>query len=736
MTDDLLKQLLENAMNLCMVLDREGVIIYANKALTTLVGTVDGPIEGQRLVQMVYDKDITALEQSFNTAFANPHIKYQRTFRLGNNGNIGRIFDGTFWVAEGQDRKPRLLISAQDATHRVEVQHQLKEREGQLHRAQQIAKIGSWEYNLTTDIIWASPQLFHMYGLDPSLETMTYEQFKEYFHPDDVELVNHALHEAQQKMGSFEVSYRITRKDGVERILVSQGETELNGNDLLMFGTTMDVTEKQAMEESLRESERRFRAIFNSTFQFIGLLNIEGVLLEANETALLFGGLQREDVVNKPFWECYWWTVSKKVQEKLQKSIRRAAAGEFVRYNAQVYGANKQLHMIDFSLKPIFDASGKVVLVLPEGRDITEQINAENALRKNEAQYRLLVENMSEGVVMVNENGRICDCNPGAERILGITKDTLLQQSIDKPLWSPVGLDRQPIKPEDFIVNLVLKTGKTFSGRTMGLPKEDGTMIWISVNAVSVRNLFSDLPYAAILTFRDVTAVIERENEIMQSREQLRSLATQLNKTQEEERSHLAREVHDILGQATTALRLDIHWLKKNGPQDNQTFQRRAQETLDLAEETIGIVRRISHELRPGVLDHFGLSAALEWLAEQYEERSELKFEFNNQVEEQLENLDPDLATALFRIFQEAVTNIVKHAEAKKVNVEIDLVGEHLLLSVTDDGRGIIKNDLRKSVSLGHLNMRERVMPWHGEVAISSELDKGTRVLVKIPFAA
>lgn len=734
MTDDLLKQLLDDAMNLCMVMDRQGVVIYANKALERLLGVEDEPFEGKRLISMVHKADATALQQSFDQAFAMPGRRFNRTFRLGKSQKARRIFDAAFWVTEGQEGALRLLVSAQDATHRVKAQQKLKEREDQLDRAQRIARIGSWEWNLTTDIITASKQLYHLYGLEPS-DSMTFQEFLQYFHPEDIDHINEVLYEAQRNMSAFELNFRIIRTDGVERNIMVHGEVELYGKDLLMYGTSMDVTEKHAMEEALRKSEQQFRAIFNSTFQFIGLLNPEGILLEVNDTALQFGGIEREEVVNKPFWECYWWTVSSKGQVKLREAIKKAASGEFVRYNAEVYGAGKTQYTIDFSLKPVFDDSGKVVLVIPEGRDITEQIEAEKALRESEVRYRILVESMSEGVAMMDEKGAIISLNKSAVEILKITPDELIGQSLSNPIVKPIRLDGTEIKSHEFTIAKVLETGKAHSTDVMGLPQKDGTTIWISVNAVPVTGDLPNLPFAAIATFRDITAMVEREVALKESQEQLRQLASQLNRAQEEERSRLAREVHDVLGQATTGLRLDIHWLKENGPQENEAFQVRAQNTLDQIEETIGTVRRISHELRPGVLDHFGLGAALEWLAEQYEERSALAFKVQNDAEEHLDDLDPDLATALFRIFQESITNIVKHAKAQKVEVKLDHNDDHLILSVSDNGIGISQKNIKKSASLGLLNMRERVLPWHGEVSVTGKPGKGTQVLVKVPFS-
>ncbi|AFY55245.1 PAS domain S-box [Rivularia sp. PCC 7116] len=165
-----------------------------------------------------------------------------------------------------------------------------------------------------------------------------------------------------------------------------------------IVGTSVDITERKQAEARLRESERRFRAIFDSMYQFIGLLKPDGTLLEANQTALDFGGITKEDVVNCPFWENYWWTISPETQQQLQQAIKRAANGEFVRYEVDVLGAGNKVTTIDFSLKPVFNDLGKVELLIPEGRDITEKKQIIEALQKSEERWNLALLGTGDGI--------------------------------------------------------------------------------------------------------------------------------------------------------------------------------------------------------------------------------------------------------------------------------------------------------------------------------------------------
>ena len=154
----------------------------------------------------------------------------------------------------------------------------------------------------------------------------------------------------------------------------------LNQDEVLVM--VRDITDRVATELALRESQQRFQAIFDQMYQFIGLLAPDGTLLEANQTALTFGGLRREDVVGRPVWETGWWDTSPKVQVQLRGAIAAANRGEFVRYEVSVQGANQQMITIDFSLRPVFDDQGQVVLLIPEGRDLTQRKQMEEELQR------------------------------------------------------------------------------------------------------------------------------------------------------------------------------------------------------------------------------------------------------------------------------------------------------------------------------------------------------------------
>jgi len=221
------------------------------------------------------------------------------------------------------------------------------------------------------------------------------------------------------------------------------------------------------------------------------------------------------------------------------------------------------------------------------------------------------------------------------------------------------------------------------------------------------------------------------EEELKQSQEQLRDLTSHLQSIREEERAQIAREIHDELGQALTALKMDVHWLRQRiGGEPLLTDKMRAMSVvIDL---TVQAVRRISSELRPKLLDDLGLSAAMEWQASQFMQRAGIMCEIRSEPEDII--LDRERSTAFFRIFQETLTNVARHAGADRVDAVITKDAENVFMIVTDNGRGITDEQITGAKSLGIMGMRERVYSLGGALEISGSPNHGTTVKVRMPL--
>ena len=222
--------------------------------------------------------------------------------------------------------------------------------------------------------------------------------------------------------------------------------------------------------------------------------------------------------------------------------------------------------------------------------------------------------------------------------------------------------------------------------------------------------------------------------QLRQSHEQLRALSMYLQHIREEERMRISRAVHDELGQALTGLKIDLSWLGNHLPRSLELLLEKTREMILHIDETINTVRRISTELRPGILDHLGLVAAIEWQANEFQTRTGIECKVGSSLHRTI--LDEELNTVFFRIFQETLTNIIRHANATRVEVHLAEDRNRLKLEVKDNGRGITAEQLSSVHSIGLLGMRERAALLGGEVTIRGVPKRGTHVTVSIPLSA
>ncbi|MBA3970401.1 MAG: PAS domain S-box protein, partial [Gemmatimonadetes bacterium] len=258
-----------------------------------------------------------------------------------------------------------------------------------------------------------------------------------------------------------------------------------------------EIAELRRSQEVLRESERRFRAIFDGAYQFVGLLDPEGIVLEVNDPTLRFAGVARDELVGRPFWDASWWGRSPDTRERVKTAIREAAQGKFVRYEVEVQGHEDRVATVDFSLKPVSDDSGHVVFLVPEARDITERKRTEEEIRATESRFRNLVEQSLVGIYIIEE-GRPFYVNPKVAEIFGYTQQEMT--SANSMFAFVVEEDREKVAQNltDFVRGETRSIQYAFHGR-----RKDGRII--DIEALGNKTEMDGSP-AVIGTLLDVTA--------------------------------------------------------------------------------------------------------------------------------------------------------------------------------------------------------------------------------------
>lgn len=396
----------------------------------------------------------------------------------------------------------------------------------------------------------------------------------------------------------------------------------------------------------------------------------------------------------------------------------------------------------------------------------------QEAARRAESKYRMIFEDAITGIYETTLDGRYVAANPKLAEMLGY-------DSPEEMIKSVADLSKNfyvnPERRAEFR-RLIEENGNVAGFESEIYRRGGGATIWITENALAVRDKVGQLIGFQGTTI-DITArkkaeaylqeaqaelekkVVERTaqlaetNEVLRgeiverqrgedalraSERQLRDLTAYLQSVREEERKYLARELHDELGQQLTALKMDLSWLAEKSAAQNDAAQRtiveKSKTMIAAVDDAMNATRRIVSELRPAALDELGLEAAVEWLAQDFQKRTGIICKLETDFDER--ELEQDLTTTMFRIVQECLTNIVRHASAARANISLKKTGDDLLLEVEDDGRGIDETDASGAHSFGLLGMRERALLLGGTVKIERrDAAQGTRVVVRIPFS-
>jgi len=532
----------------------------------------------------------------------------------------------------------------------------------------------------------------------------------------------HENFERFKEQGSVrDIEYELVRKGGTRMsALVSASLVrDTDGSYLMSRATLYDVTEWNQAVLALKESEERFHLMFQLSPNAIMVTSVaDGRVIDANEGLLRVVGRAREDVIGRTTAELGFWRDAEERAAALD--LEAMARGSIGRYQRVIQTpAGEQRDMLVSATR--IELQGKAVL-LSMIEDVTERRRAERLLRESERRLAKVIEASPEAITIASvEDGTFIEVNPAGERLSGFARGEMIGRSaVDMGFWPDLEERRRLIAD--------LQRDEAVYGRELRLRRKDGEVRDVLASAAMI-----DIGGRKLILFQgiDITERKNAEKALREHEELLRELSAHHDSVREEERAHIAREIHDEMGQALTALKMDLSVL---GLESAKTAPRIAKQVQDLkgrVDAMIQVVRDVATALRPAALD-LGILPGIEWLVDEFQKRNGITCRVS--VENSEIDLAEDRGIVLFRILQESLTNISRHADARNVEISLRSDATHIRLDVKDDGRGFDTEAAGKKKTFGLLGIRERVIMLHGNLSITSVPGEGTQVSVSIPI--
>jgi PAS domain S-box-containing protein len=495
---------------------------------------------------------------------------------------------------------------------------------------------------------------------------------------------------------------------------------------MLLGAITLSLARQLRIDEELKssviESEARLRAIIESAMDAI-------IITDARQRIVLFNAAA-EQIFRCPGADAIGTDLGRFIPVQHLAPLPLPAAGDAAAAALRHSGEHLALtgiradgaqFPIDASISPVqLRGVAHFVVIL---RDITERKQVEAALRENERRYRNLFSHAMDGILLLDIEGNVIDVNDSFARMHGYTTAELLRMNL-RNLDTP---ETQALAPE--------RIRRVLQGESLGFEIEqyhrDGHIMPLDVAASAID---IDGKMYILAFHRDITERRRAEQELRRSQQELRGLSKAANEALEAERRRTARELHDELGQSLTALKMDLESLRGDLPPGQPELAERAQAMHALLDGTIAATRRIAADLRPLMLDDLGLAAALDWLTHNFSQHTGIATDLV--IDNAVAQVPEPIASALYRITQESLTNVAKYAQAGMAEIRLELDGDWVQLLVRDDGRGIEAADQEKRGAFGLLGIRERVTLLGGEVTIKGVAGKGSELRARIPLAA
>jgi len=521
---------------------------------------------------------------------------------------------------------------------------------------------------------------------------------------------------AQRELRDMEARLRDKSGDSKDMLLSAQ-VIELKGEELAIT-TLVDITERKRAERLLEESETRLAKIIEASPEAITIVSLEdGAFLAVNPAGEQLCGYRREEMIGKTALELGLWP-DPEARQRIVADVRRDGV---VRARAMSlrHKGGEPLELL--ASAALIENDGRQMM-LYQAIDVTERRRAERLLEQSEERLRATLDN-TPGVAVqwFDRAGRILYWNPASERLYGIPAAEAVGRG-----FTDIGVHTAAQNREflDFIASIE-RSGSPYGPEELKIRARSGAEVTVLYTMFMIPGMGGGHTFVCMDV--DITGRKHAEIVLQKQEELLRELAAHHDLVREAERAHIAREVHDELGQALTALKMELSLVSMKFGVAAPQIREPVQELKGRVDDIIQTVRDVATALRPAALD-FGILPGVEWLVEEFQKRSGIRCTVSVAGGDIV--LGEDRSIVLFRILQESLTNIARHAKASRVEILFDHDAERVRLDVQDDGIGFDMEAARSTKTFGLLGMRERAIMLRGEMSITSAPGRGTRVSV------
>jgi PAS domain S-box-containing protein len=780
-----LQTAVDNARDMLSIVDPEGRFVYVNPAHAASHGfTVE---ENMRLrVQDLVVDGAPDFPENFQSLYASGRTARREEVARRKDGTLFPV-DITFSPIELEGR-PFLFCVLRDISARKRAGELLEMAQGRLALAESSAGLGVFSYDLRTHRIQMSAKWHELFGQSPA-RTPSLPRWLAAVHPDDRRRVSKALHETRIGKIHRETELRIVSPDGPVRWLTIYAHADLDeqSRPIRVHAVAVDTTERRRVEQALADREAHLRTILESEPECVKLLAEDGTLLEMNPAGLaMIEADLPGHVVGRKLGPML---LGLEEQHKFAALQQRVFAGESGMLELEITTLKGNRRWIETHTAPLKDAAGRVVSALAVTREITARKQAEQELRASETRQRILsdvsrillepdeddtclariMQSLEGGFTdvcsmrFVSPDGQWLEA-PRASWARGVQKvppEIALAQrlSMNQPYAQQSAVRTgearlfATLSPQDHEEHLSPEQRKTtlqFGVHSMlVVPLREGTRT-VGVFCLMRRSALpaytaQDLALAQevadrammALTSARLTRELRQEMASRKALEEERStmivhlheLTAHLEQSREEERKRIAREIHDELGQQLTSLKMRLDYAFRAALDPAEASRQRSAISREV-EDAIRAVRKIATELRPGLLDNLGLEPALEWLVDNCRAR------YGIQIDSAFESfsVDDSTATAVFRVAQEALTNVAKHSQASRVSIRLFREDQTICLDVSDNGVGLTPASTR--AGFGLLGMKERATLAGGTLEVLPSDQGGVRVHLTLPAAS